>query len=71
MEILDQLSNNQKYAISKIMDGTLSVIEEMSYCRDYAEAIAAAVVIMIEENSWAASVEDVIEKLTEYKENKE
>lgn len=71
MEILDQLSSEQKYAISKIMDGTLSVIEEMSYCSDSAEAIAAAVVIMIEENHWAASVEDVIEKLTEYKEDKE
>lgn len=71
MKILDQLSSDQKYAISKIMDGTLSVIEEMSYCSDYAEAIAAAVVIITEKNGWAASVEDVIEKLTEYKENKE
>lgn len=71
MEILDQLSSDQKYAISKIMDETLSVIEEMSYCSGYAEAIAAAVVIVIEENGWAASVEDVIEKLTEYKEDKE
>ena len=70
MKILDQLSSDQKYAISKIMDGTLSVIEEMSYCSDYAEAIAAAVVIITEKNGWAASVEDVIEKLTEYKEKK-
>lgn len=71
MEILDQLSSNQKYAISKIMDGTLSVIGEMSYHSGYAEAIAAAVIIIIEENSWAASVEDVIEILTKYKEGKE
>jgi hypothetical protein len=70
MKILDQLSSDQKYAISKIMDGTLSVIEEMSYCSDYVEAIAAAVVIVVEENGWAASVEDVIEKLTKYKEEK-
>lgn len=70
MEILDQLSSNQKYAISQIMDGTLSVIEEMSYCSDYAEAIAAAVVIITKKNGWAASVEDVIEKLIEYKEEK-
>lgn len=71
MEILDQLSSDQKYAISQIMDGTLSVIGEMSYCSDYAEAIAAAVIIIIEKNHWVVSVEDVIEKLTEYKENKE
>ena len=70
MEILNQLSSDQKYALSKIMDGTLSVIEEMSYCSDYAEAIAAAVIIIIEENHWVASVEDVIEKLTKYKEEK-
>lgn len=52
MEVLNELSSNQKYAISKIMDGTISLIEDLCYAESRAESIAAAVVVYMKENSW-------------------
>ena len=45
MAVLDELSSDQKYAISKIMDGTISLIEDLCYAESRAESIAAAVVV--------------------------
>ena len=67
MGVLNELSSDQKYAISKIMDGTISLIEELCYTNNRAESIAAAVVVYMEENSWP-SIDEVIEELKKYKE---
>ena len=45
MGVLDELSSDKKYAISKIMDGTISLIEELCYTYNRAESIAVAVVV--------------------------
>lgn len=67
MEVLDELSSDQKYAISKIMDGACTLIGEMSYHSDTTQCLAAAVVILVEETGWS-SVDEVIEELKKYKE---
>ena len=67
MGVLNELSSDQKYAISKIMDGTISLIGELCYAESRAESIAAAVVVYMKENSWL-STDDVIEELKKYKE---
>lgn len=67
MAVLDELSSDQKYAISKIMDGTISLIEELCYTERRAESIAASVVVYMKENSWL-SIDEVIEELKKYKE---
>lgn len=67
MEVLNELSSDQKYAISKIMDGTISLIEELCYTESRAESIAASVVVYMKENGWP-SIDEVIEELKKYKE---
>ena len=66
MAVLDELSSDQKYAISKIMDGTISLIEDLCYAESRAESIAAAVVVYVKEND-LTSVGEVIEELKKYK----
>jgi len=67
MGVLNELSSDQKYAISKIMDGTISLIEDLGYTNNRAGSIAAAVVVYMKENSWP-SIDEVIEELKKYKE---
>ena len=67
MGVLNELSSDQKYAISKIMDGAISLTEELCYTYNRAESIAAAVVVYMKENSWP-SIDEVIEELKKYKE---
>lgn len=67
MEVLDELSSDQKYAISKIMVGACTLIGELAYCRDMKQCVTAAIAIIIEECGWI-SVDDVIEELKKYKE---
>jgi len=66
MGVLDELSSDQKYAISKIMDGTISLIENLGYAESRAASIAAAVVVYLKENGWT-SIDEVIEELKKYK----
>lgn len=66
MAVLDELSSDQKYAISKIMDGTISLIEDLCYAESRTESIAAAVVVYMKENGWP-SIDEVIEELKKYK----
>lgn len=67
MSAYNDLSNNQKYAISKIMDGTISLIEELCYTESRAETIATAVLVFMKEEDWL-SIDEVIEVLNKYKE---
>lgn len=68
MGVLDELSNEQKYAISQIIDGTVTLIENLTYSPNSAETIAAAIYILIREKDWCLSLDEVIEELKKYKE---
>ena len=68
MEVLDDLSRSQKDAVAKVMEGVCEMIGEMAYSSDTTQCLAVAVALKIEESSWI-SIDQVIEKLKEYKEN--
>lgn len=63
---INDLSSDQKYAISKIIDGTVGLVSDLTYSVSIAESIAAAVVVFIEENC-STSVDEVIDELGKYK----
>ena len=63
---INDLSSDQKYAISKIIDGTVGLVGDLTYSVSIAESIAAAVVVFVEENG-STSVDEVIEELGRYK----
>lgn len=67
MSALDELSSDQKYAISKIIDGIIIMIEELYYIESRAASIAAVVVAYLEEDD-LTSIDEVIEELKKYKE---
>ena len=70
MGLIDELSSDQKYAISKIMDGVISLTENLCYAESRAESIAASVVVYMKENGWP-SIDEVIEELKKYKEEQQ
>ena len=67
MEVLDDLSRNQKDAVVKVVEGVCEMIGEMAYSSDATQCFAVAIALMIEEHSWI-SVDQVIEELKKYKE---
>ena len=67
MSALDELSSDQKYAISKIIDGIIIMIEELYYIESRAASIAAVVVAYLEEYD-LTYIDEVIEELKKYKE---
>ena len=67
MAVLDELSSDQKYAISKIIDGIIIMIEGLYYIESRSASIAAVVAAYLEEND-LTSIDEVIEELKKYKE---
>jgi len=67
MDIYNELTSEQKSAISQIIGGTVTLIEKLTYSSSGAEIIAAAIYILIREN-WYLSLDEVIEELKKYKE---
>lgn len=68
MTAIEQLSSNEKYAIEQTMNGICDMIGYMSYTNDTLDGLVTAVIVMTESGQYF-SLEDVIARLNDYKEN--
>jgi hypothetical protein len=68
MTAIEQLSSNEKYAIEQTMNGICDMIGYMAYTNDTLDGLVTAVIVMTESGQYF-SLEDVIARLNDYKEN--
>lgn len=68
MTAMEQLTSNEKYAIEQTMNGVCDMIGYMAYTNDTLDSLVTAVIVMTESGQYF-SLEDVITRLNDYKEN--
>ena len=68
MTAIEQLSCNEKYAIEQTMNGICDMIGYMAYTNDTLDSLVTAVIVMTESGQYF-SLEEVIARLNDYKEN--
>lgn len=68
MTAIEQLSSNKKYAIEQAMNGICDMIGYMAYTNDTLDSLVTAVIVMAESGQYF-SLEDVVARLNDYKEN--